>query len=73
MAAARYWGKNLSTKAKLTWTVPSSLGRARIWLTACSKYVSFSKPRAAMTSQSRSMTRSPSIVTFILVMGLNNR
>ncbi|MCU0264472.1 MAG: hypothetical protein MUF09_12580 [Candidatus Nanopelagicales bacterium] len=42
-------------------------------IAADAKYVSFSNPRAAMTSQSRLMTRSPSLVTFIFVIGLYSR
>ena len=42
-------------------------------MAAISKYVSFSKPLAAITSQSRSITRSPSVVTFIFVIGLKSR
>ncbi len=57
----------------LTWTVPSSFGSARMSRAAISKYMSLSKPFAATTSQSRSTTRSPSVVTFILVIGLNSR
>ena len=53
-----------------TWTVPSSFGRARMSMAALSKYMSFSKPFAAMTSQSRSMTSSPCVVTFIFTTGL---
>ncbi len=61
---------NFRTSAMFTWTVPSSLGSARMSLAAISKYVSCSNPRAATTSHSRSITRSPSVVTFIFVIGL---
>ena len=56
--------------AMLTWTVPSSFGRARMSRAAISKTMSFSKPFAAMTSQRRSTTFSPSVVTFIFTTGL---
>ncbi len=68
-----YFGRNFRTRARLTCTVPSSLGSARMSIAADAKYVSFSNPRAAMTSQSRLMTRSPSLVTFIFVIGLYSR
>ena len=56
-----------------TWTVPSSFGRPRMSRAAISKNMSRSKPFAAITSQSASMTRSPSVVTFIFVSGLKSR
>ena len=61
---------NFSTSAMFTCTVPSSFGSARMSRAAISKYMSRSKPFAAITSQSRSITRSPSVVTFIFVIGL---
>ena len=56
-----------------TWTVPSSFGSPRMSRAAISKYVSFSKPLAAITSHRTSITFSPSVVTFIFVIGLNSR
>ncbi len=64
---------NLTIRAMLTCTVPSSFGRARMSRAAISKYMSFSKPLAAITSQSRSTTFSPSVVTFIFWTGLKRR
>ena len=54
----------------LTWTVPSSFGSARMSRAAISKTMSFSNPFAAMTSQRRSTTASPCVVTFIFTTGL---
>ena len=64
---------NFTISAMLTCTVPSSFGSPRMSTAACSKYVLFSKPFAAITSQSRLMTRSPSVVTFIFTIGLYSR
>ena len=61
---------NFTMSAMFTCTVPSSFGSARMSTDACSKYMSFSKPLAAMTSASRSITASPCVVTFIFTIGL---
>ena len=64
---------NLTMSAMFTCTVPSSFGSPRMSTAACSKYMLFSKPLAAMTSHKRLMTSSPWVVTFIFTMGLYSR
>ena len=61
---------NLRISSMFTWTVHSSLGSARMSRAAISKYMSFSKPLAAIASQRRLMTSSPCVVTFIFTIGL---
>ena len=63
-------GMNFTISAMLTWTVPSSFGRPRMSVAACEKYMSFSKPFAAIVSQRRLITSSPWVVTFIFTIGL---
>ena len=61
---------NFTMRAMFTCTVPSSFGSARMSRAAISKYVSFSKPFAAITFHRPSITSSPCVVTFILTTGL---
>ena len=61
---------NFTINAMFTCTVPSSFGKARMSMAACSKYMSFSNPLAAITSHIKLITRSPSVVTFIFTIGL---
>ena len=53
-----------------TCAVPSSFGSARMSRAAISKYMSFSKPLAAITSHMWLITSSPWVVTFIFTTGL---
>ncbi len=61
---------NFTISAMFTCTVPSSFGRPRMSTAAWLKYMSFSKPLAAIVSHRRLMTSSPWVVTFIFTIGL---
>ena len=64
---------NLSTRPRLTATVPSRRGRHVVSYFAMVMKLSFSKPFAATMSPRAIITFSPSVVTFILVTGLKSR